>query len=122
VRENCTPGSVRGASGNRRPYLDRRRRRRERPSMPGRSSPQTSPMHSRSTPGALPLVERVCTGFGAGLERVCLESTCRGVAPRRCNGAKQATYKVFHTFSVPQGMAGARDAARGLQEEWAKAS
>ena len=22
VRENCTPGSVRGASGNRRPYRD----------------------------------------------------------------------------------------------------
>jgi len=24
VRENCTPGSVRGASGNRRPYRDGR--------------------------------------------------------------------------------------------------
>ena len=24
VRENCTPGSVRGAPGNRRPYRDRR--------------------------------------------------------------------------------------------------
>jgi hypothetical protein len=23
VRENCTPGSVRGAPGNRRPYLDK---------------------------------------------------------------------------------------------------
>jgi hypothetical protein len=29
VRENCTPGSVRGAPGNRCPYLDRERRKQK---------------------------------------------------------------------------------------------
>ena len=90
VRENCTPGSVRGASGNRRPYLDW-----------CLSGAGVSPMLIRSTwethryiAGITPYPPRgrACSGRGVGRSR---NATCpysgqdRGWQGARCGGSGQ---------------------------------